>query len=172
MPDDNDTLTSYRLWLLKMATVYLADNPDEWQDLAQEGYIAMWRALKTYDETRGSLPAWLTYKAAFRMQRCAGDKTWTGSTSRKQGRNKFVPVPQDYMPNEDIDSLTIQEIPASIELAYHHGQIAQILEGFSPAVRTALFRRFWLDESVHKSAWKSAIPELQAKLAHLRFDYE
>lgn len=174
MPDEidaNETLRPYRGWLQKMASVYMNWNPDEWDDLAQEGYIEMWRALKTYDSSKGALPAWLTFKASLRMRSCAANLNWTGSPNRRQGRNKYKSVKPAYLTTEDLDLLTIQTLPDGLDLAYHQGQIHEALDGLSPAVRSALFKRFWLDQDIHKSKYRKALPKLQEKLGHLRNDY-
>jgi DNA-directed RNA polymerase specialized sigma24 family protein len=169
MLDDNDIIAPYRRWLLKMATVYMPWSPDEWQDLAQEGYIAMWRSLKAYNPSEGALPAWLTTAAKFRMRECAHRETWTGYPGKRGHRRQPTPIPQDPQQNEDI---YWEEMAEGVMMAYHRGEINRVLSDFSPSVREALYRRFWLDEPVKKDFWVRAIPVLKEKLEHLRANYE
>ena len=62
----NEILESYRGWLTGLAGAMTIDQELR-QDVAQEGWIAMWKAIHTYDPDKGKLDWWLKYKAKGRM---------------------------------------------------------------------------------------------------------
>ena len=165
LPQDEAVLREYRLWLLKMASVYLWSRPDEWQDLAQEGWIAMWRALRAYDPARGALPSWLTGAARMRMKECASRETWTGSTGARGHVRNRPPVP---VPDEMIVDRILEGALDDVEMAYHHGEIMEALCELTEATRIAIYRKFWLDETVPSGSWFHSKPRLRRRLGHLR----
>jgi RNA polymerase sigma factor (sigma-70 family) len=63
-------LTDFEGWLRREAAYMLPDGTRsrEHDDLVQEGRIAMWRALKTFDPDKGALPSWVTRAARTRMR--------------------------------------------------------------------------------------------------------
>lgn len=79
-------LADYHNWLYKTAAELLRGgyhDPDI-DDVVQEGRIAMWRALDTYDDCKGTLAPWLTNAARMRMKDVAiGHGRWTGHTGRR-----------------------------------------------------------------------------------------
>jgi DNA-directed RNA polymerase specialized sigma24 family protein len=167
--DPNQILLKYRGWLFKMAAVYMPWNMSEHADLAQEGFVAMWRAMQTYDPSQGSLPQWLTTAARLRMSECARRENWTGNQGKRGHVREKPAEPVDT--SDPLRDKCHIEIADGVELAYHRGEIGRVLSGFSPSVRSALYRKFWLDETVPRGMWCRAIPELQEKLAHLRAEY-
>jgi len=153
-----------------MATVYMPTRPDEWQDLAQEGSVAMWRALRTYDPDKGALPSYLTTAAKWRMQECASRETWTGTmSSRGHIREKPATPVEPRMLDPD---RCWTEMAEGVMLAYHRGEVGRVLSGFSLSVQSALYRKFWLDETVPHGLWCKAVPALAEQLSHLRSDYD
>ena len=64
-----------------------------------------------------------------------------------------------------------------IELAYHHGEIAQALDGLTPREREYVFLRFWCGWKLPQmrehfgyepsALWRKARPKLTLALAHL-----
>lgn len=169
LPYDDGIFLSYKLWLLKMASIYLPRQPNEWEDLAQEGHIAMWRAMDAYDPAKGSLPSWLTQAAKLRMREVASRRTWTGTPMIRGHRREkpATPVNFDEIAYEAIANLAFH-MRDGVEMAYHHGEVYQAMSGLSDSVRTALYKRFWLDESVGTGFYSRAMPTLEKNLAHLR----
>ena len=161
MLDPEEILPSYRLWRLKMASVYLSRQPDLWQDLAQEGCIAQWKALDTYDPALGALPSWLTTAAKMRMLEVVKRGNWTGTRGIKGRRREPPAIPVEITDHDRIRSDT-PDVDALMDVR------AAVAEIPSPYVRRAIFDRFWLDEQVNNGMWYRAQPELRAKLAHLR----
>lgn len=74
-------LPDHRRWLHKVANSMLPPDSPDHDDLAQEGMIALWRAVGTYDPDRKvPMAAWLRYKAAHRMRSVvSGHANMTGS---------------------------------------------------------------------------------------------
>lgn len=163
--DIDATLAPYRRWLLKVATVYLPRQPHEWQDLAQEGWIAMWRALASYDPNKGALASWLTTAARLRMLTCVKRSLWLGTPSRR-GHVRELPAPP-----VDTDWEWIQELSPvvlELELAYHRGEIAEAIDRLPPRAREAVIRRFWFGDPVPTGNWVTAKRFLAKELAHLQ----
>jgi RNA polymerase sigma factor (sigma-70 family) len=150
-------LGDYRSWLLTQAERILGGHghPDR-DDLVQEGYIAMWRALDTYNEDRGSLAGWLTYRARLRMLECMAQRQWTGKPAVRDGRHK---VEHRYVDSLDRELTvgssdqamagTLADLMAGVEylegteLAYHRGEIMAALAALTPAQRKYVEARFW-----------------------------
>lgn len=175
-PDQDEILRQYRLWLLKVASGLLGPaRRDQWHDLAQEGWIAMWRALSTYDPSLGALPPWLTTAAKLRMRDCVRRDLWTGLPPR-YGHHKVAATetPVDWdAEDQPHDQLLYADSAQSIELAYHHGEILDAVNRLTPRQREYIYRRFWRDESHSKiikeigNGWVAARLTLRQLLAHL-----
>lgn len=130
----NEVLAGYRNWLYKTATVLLGPAHPDLDDLAQEGYIAMWRALDSYDAARGPLPYWLTFKARGRMLDVL--KLW--------GRQpRTVSLDADRETGRLVDWLAAPETAGEVEFAYHHGELKEAIDALTPAQRRYVIARFW-----------------------------
>lgn len=77
----NQALQQYTGWLHTVARGMTAGALHD--DLVQEGYIAMWRALGSYDPDKGSLDFWLKSHALNRMRTVVSGGTMTTSLERK-----------------------------------------------------------------------------------------
>lgn len=77
----NQALQQYTGWLhtvaRNMTSTHLHD------DLVQEGYIAMWRALGTYNPDKGALDYWLKRAATNRMRSVVSGETMTTNLGPK-----------------------------------------------------------------------------------------
>jgi RNA polymerase sigma factor (sigma-70 family) len=142
--DCDQVLGQYRGWLRAVAAGLLTD-VELRQDLCQEGWIAMWRALSTFDPAKGALSAWLTYRAYRRMLDCARDRAWLGRPARHQGRTAVravteLPAASDA---EIWERLTTTDALDGVILAYHRGAILDAVNRLSPAQRRYVYARFW-----------------------------
>jgi RNA polymerase sigma factor (sigma-70 family) len=134
-------LGDYRGWLRKMAGVILGPASPDLEDLVQEGYIAMWRALGTFQEGRGSLPYWLTFKARARMLEIAEARSWLG----RPKRHPHAAQREDDVLLDNMEDLGVAapDLLGSTELAYHHGEIMAAIAALTPAQRRYVIARFW-----------------------------
>jgi RNA polymerase sigma factor (sigma-70 family) len=148
--DHDRVLASYSRWLHWQANniqrmVFHQDH----DDLVQEGRIAMWKALSTYDESKGALPSWLTVAAKMRMKDCVRRNGWTGLPPR-YGHGGKVPDEAVTVMSLMDDDLTLTEmleaadLLESVELSYHRGEILQAVANLSVAQRRYVVYRFWL----------------------------
>jgi DNA-directed RNA polymerase specialized sigma24 family protein len=79
-------LGAYHGWLYKTAAGLLPGgySDADLDDLVQEGRIAMWKAIDTYDDCKGTLAPWITNAARMRMREIAHSHgRWTGHTGRR-----------------------------------------------------------------------------------------
>jgi RNA polymerase sigma factor (sigma-70 family) len=167
MSPSPEILEDYRGWLYAMARNYSSDI-GEHDDLAQEGRIAMWRAMETYDSSKGSLPTWITGAARMRMSDVVRRRTWTGTPMRR-GHTREAPAPV-MDPTVITDHYDSGRTEGS-DLVAHCAEIRAAVAELPPGARSALFRRFWLDESVSASLWSRYYPGLADRLQHLRYAY-
>lgn len=175
----DEILERYRGWLFKVAFEMTASKPWLKDDLAQEGHIAMWRALKTFDESKGTLPHWLTKCARWRMgEVLRRHELWTG-TDNQRGHERFdPPIAVDPQTPTYVDALVDGgEIIDKVLSRYHDGDIARALDELTDEQREYVIRRFWKDESytdlfLHfkrnpSDLWKIAKVKLAKELEHL-----
>lgn len=141
---DDSVLEDYRRWLLKMATVIAPYKREVWHDLAQEGWVAMWRALRTYDADKGALPAWLTTAARLRMTDVWRRDTWLG-TPMVRGHVREKPATPIDTDDDFVTSLlgSAPDVFDTVEWGYHEGDIWKALNTLSPKQREYVIRRFW-----------------------------
>lgn len=174
---EDEILVSYRGWILKVAS-HMSSDAGEVEDLAQEAWVAMWRALKTYRAERGSLPSWLTQAALWRMREVVVSKSWTGRPARHQGRTPVKGIAEYPTELEVLESaLSGQEMLESVELAYHHGEISDVIAALPSAQRRYVRLRFWQGARKPEltaaygydpsALWRRAKPVLQEKLEYL-----
>lgn len=128
-------LERYRRWLLKVAGEMAAAQGwwrwSERHDLAQEGWIAMWRALRTFDPSRGAEATYLTTAARLRMAECLKRETWTG-TPMVRGHHREKPAsPVERMVEPGTQFTLIEDA----DWAYHRQQIMHALALVSPGDR-------------------------------------
>jgi RNA polymerase sigma factor (sigma-70 family) len=126
---DEETLREYIGWLRKTAGNMIGFGDPGLDDLVQEGYIAMWRALKNFDRSKGSLPSWLTAKAHWRMLEVV------------QRTKRTIEVTLDEAPE---DQLAAPDLLDAIDIAYHDGEIAQAVSELTTQQRRYVIARFWL----------------------------
>lgn len=119
-----------------------------YDDVQQEGLIAIWHALATKGE-RVNNAVYLTKAARSRMRDVAwSGKPMLGSSDGKPGpksRPTTVAIDYDALSDEDPMMRLLEAVDAlsAVEWAYHHGEIAQCLNGLSADDRDYVVQRFW-----------------------------
>lgn len=161
--NETELLTSYRPWLRVVAANMTA--PAQAEDLAQEGWIALWRALPSYDG-RAPFDPWCKTVARNRMYNVIRE---SHAARRDERRLLTVGNVEDV-----IDAGAEVE---GIELAYHQGEIATALAHLTAQQRDYVRARFWggltyteLNARFQMNStgiWKWARRRLAAELEHL-----
>lgn len=136
-------LPDYRRWLYKMANEYAASRPALIDDLVQEGYVAMWRALPKYDPAQGHLPSFLTFCARSRMIDVLRRGTWTGKPEMRGSRSVDEVAHVDEFDDPDVLLGGVGALEG-VEIAYHDGEIAAAIDALPEAQRRHVIGRFWL----------------------------
>lgn len=173
--DKNLTLHAYRGWLYFMANQMVS--PAEVDDLVQEGYIAMWRALDRFDPAKGALPSWLTTAARMRMTDIArGHGQPTGHVgivaspgSRRDSRDGRPAATGtaylDAMPAgalAEVEQKVAIWLDAGLDLSYHRGQISRALAELTEDERRYILMRFW-----HQMSASEIQPHFTSNVIHL-----
>jgi len=158
MLDDHDRiLASYNRWLHSVAGYFHRTHfHSDHEDLVQEGRIAMWKALATYDPSKGALPSWLTTAAKMRMKDCLRREGWTGTPARYGHGGKVPDEGVTVMSLMDDDAaltnmLEAADLLSAVEVAYHRGEILKAVSRLSSNQRRYVVCRFWLG---YDPAWR------------------
>lgn len=177
-------LPKYRKWLYAVARDICGPAfAQHHEDVAQEGYIAMWRAVGTFDPDLGAAPSYLTHAAMMRMTDVArrGFKTWTGRDPMRGSRDVSVATSVERL-REGREDFDVEDVLSALMLdhaafAYHEGEISAALDRLTERERRYVYARFWYDMPVAEidamfgvrslSIWNTAKPKLREDLAHL-----
>lgn len=155
--DKNLVLADFRKWLLAVSNRMIAtsrggrgeDYEGRVQELAQEGYIAMWRALDTYDPDKGALASWLVTAAELRMADVLRRGTSFGQVgNRPPGTEEGLRAQRslEELPAPEIDELEQRIaiwLSEGLALAYHRGAIHRAVAQLTPDERRYVIMRFW-----------------------------
>jgi RNA polymerase sigma factor (sigma-70 family) len=143
-------------------------------DLAQEGYIAMWRACDKWKQGT-NFAGYLMTAARNRMIAVAsGSNRQLGNESRVPQQKRTTSI--DKLRDEYGWDMAARDAMDDVELAYHHGQINRALDALPDKVRAAVVQKFWHDRRDHdiykalrvrKDFWTFARAELRESLADL-----
>lgn len=134
-------LAELRPWLRsKAASLLGASEQHHTEDLAQEAWIAVWKALPTrpaaiteYTE----LVAWCRAVAVNRMRYTRRKEIWQVSAKVRNG------VPAGDFINELAEALSGSESLESVDVSYHDGKLALALDALPPRQREYVVARFW-----------------------------
>lgn len=131
-PDEqNKILESQRGWLTKLAC-YMTQDEGLRQDLAQEGWIEMWKSIKSYNPDKGaSLVGWLHWKARNRMLQ--------HFRKPRSPWEAIKEIPSDNQP----EVFDYAGLSSEVEMAYHRGEINEAIALLAPREREFIQLRFW-----------------------------
>lgn len=143
----DELLPRFRKWLYAVAYGIGAD-PLHIDDIVQEGYIAMWRALKTHDAGKGTVTTWITNAARMRML----DMLKRGRPLGHDARRGVVTV-EDRVTPDSLDQLMedggaevaslSHHVLDDIVSAYHRGAIVKAINDLPALQRRYVVLRFW-----------------------------
>jgi DNA-directed RNA polymerase specialized sigma24 family protein len=177
---DQEMVENYWKWAHKVAGSILprGQRSHDFDDVVQEGLI---HVLKTAD----GMPAPFVAKGArYRMLAAAtGERQPTGGDPTPGPRYRPTTVSHDADESgEWLDSLMRgPDLLDAAALAYHHGELAQVINGLEPRDRNYIVQRFWngktdteiaAEDGVARNFWhtrwrKTLAPRLAKELAHL-----
>lgn len=156
-----------------------------YDDLVQEAMISIWRTAET-KHIRNAV--YLTKTARYRMVDVAsGERPMTGGDSTPGPRYRPKETSVDW---EEISAdpgplealLEAADLLDAVELAYHHGEICEALDGLREDHRRYVVERFWhgkrdveiaaemeVDKRLLNLWWRRTIrPALAERLQHLQ----
>lgn len=169
---EREILQAYRRWLLHAAYDLMPRaRRSEVEDLAAEGWVAMWKALSAYDPSRGALPSWLTTAARRRMIDVLKRDLWFGTVGARGHRRERPAVPVYIDPNDETWQLIADAPFDAAAIARHRDEIYAAILTLTPKQRDYVLRRFWLDESPSSLPgvnWTETRTHLAELLEHLR----
>jgi RNA polymerase sigma factor (sigma-70 family) len=181
----------YRRWLGAVARDICGPANARFQDdLVQEGYIAMWRAVGSFNPDAGAAPTWLTNAARMRMTDIARRRyvNWFGKEATRGHQETEAKVSIEALAASDEhwehQLLRSAELVELIGEGYHEGDIAAAMATLTPAERRYVYARFWLGldptarsiprelltqvpELAQRWLWTRAKVKLRFALAHL-----
>lgn len=140
--DEEELLRTYRPWLRAKAA--LMTHPSAVEDLAQEGWIALWLAYRDHNGDRAPQDWWLKKKAHGRMLMLV-TRDW-----KTQKATQDIPAGQARPSTDEElqamgpsvwDALTVD--PTELEMAYHRGEIWDALTGLTDKQKRYVYLRFW-----------------------------
>lgn len=146
MTDGNEILQQYYPWLRKTAGNLIGFDDPYLDDLIQEGYIAMWKALQSHDPEKGPLVPRLMFLARQRMLNVGyGHHRYTG--------HEAVRGSQEAQADLHYDELRDREyaMPATVDEPYVEPSLTDALSALPPSQREYVFVRFWLANGVFRS---------------------
>ena len=151
--EERELLLRYRPRLRKIAASMTLQFPDRAEDLAQEGWVALWQATHTYDGRGGvALDYWLMRNAHDRMRVMI--RHWTAQC-RDVRQTELAGDPWERIEAysddhnsdftgkaSDVVWIGLTTDLAGIENAYHYGEIAQAMAELTPRQREYIYLRY------------------------------
>lgn len=147
---NEEVVHNFRLWTYKVANSFHQTGLVDADDLAQEGLIAMWRALEKKGGKAHVSATYLTQTGRFAMIKIVEGKPLTGGDTTPGPRYRPSTVGVDWSDvaahGEDYGFerlLTADDLLSAVDWAYHHGEIVECLNSLSPQDRAYVYSRFW-----------------------------
>lgn len=182
-------VADYEGWLQRVANAFLPPTSPHHDDLVQEGRIAMWRSLESYDPAKGALPTWVTGAARMRMRDLAHGTGQPTGKEAARGRRPVGEISTDAL-QQDFPGLwaqmeareAVEGLLDAVAIAYHRGEIHRALDNLTPEQRHYVVMRFWggvdpgsrspglreVAPKLNHRLWPAIAQELAEELAHLR----
>jgi DNA-directed RNA polymerase specialized sigma24 family protein len=177
--DERGLLLYFRPWLRLVAMRFPQMMPSRNEDLAQEGWIAIWRGIQTLkeksiDKRPDDIELWLKRCATNRMANVVN--SW-----KAQSRDVYNTTFVDFNAEWDDGAtwaahLALTTDLGDVEIAYHYGEILKAVNRLPRSQRQYVIRKFWyrwaptsldLYFTNSRKTWKDAKDTLASELVHL-----
>lgn len=170
MIDQRQLLASLGPKLRSRAAAMLGGQSRYTDDLAQEGWVAVWRALPTVPahllSDADALEGWCIGVARNRMRNWIRDEL----AAPRRGLNNEVTAGHEIV--ELFEALSGSLTLETVDQAYHDGRVAAALDALAPRQREYVVARFWhgvptteLQRSFSPRTWQQARRRLELALA-------
>lgn len=171
--DKNLVLGDYRKWLLAVANRMVvtsqggrgSDYEGRVQELAQEGYIAMWRALDSFDPAKGAMASWLVRAAEMRMSDVVRRGVLFGKPAQRgtvRVEDRAVMEALSEVEEHELERRISYWLPEGLALAYHRGAIHQAICRLTPDEQRYVVLRFW-----HGKSNPEIDPHVEGNVVHI-----
>lgn len=137
---EKQLLLKFRPWLRTVANGMCRKFPERAEDLAQEGWVAMWRSIGNFP---GDTPddAWLKACAVKRMYSQIRD--WTAQC-RDVRITDLAGAPGMRAVGDKVDIWDALRVDlGEVEMAYHQGEISAALAALPPKQRLYVWLKYW-----------------------------
>lgn len=170
MIDQRQLLASLGPKLHRLAAgFFTGDEQRHTPDLAQEGWIAVWRALPTVPvhllRDADALEGWCIGVARNRM------RNWIRDELSAPRRGSRATVPASDVIVDLVEALSGSLTLQTIDQAYHDGRVAAALDALPPRQREYVVARFWhgistteLQKTFSPRTWQQARRRLELAL--------
>lgn len=148
MIDEKQLLASLGPKLRRRAADMLGTQSRYTDDLAQEGWVAVWRALPTVPahllNDADALEGWCIGVARNKMRNWIRDEL----AAPRRGLNNELSAGSGTISGDALfEALSSSEALDGVDLGYHDGKVAAALEKLTPTQRRYVFLRFWGDQT-------------------------
>lgn len=133
----------------------------DYDDLMQEGLVAMWRAHRERDHSNpGSMDSYLIQAAKWKILNLLDGKSLTGGRASSQRSNKGekklrwheAESAYDHRTMADWDQVAITDpLLEAVGGTGISARVADALSKLTPTQHERIYRKFWLDEVVYTS---------------------
>jgi RNA polymerase sigma factor (sigma-70 family) len=188
--EERELLLRYRPRLRRKAIGMTLQFPQWAEDLASEGWIALWLATRTYDGRDGvTLDYWLMRNAYDRMRvmirhwtaQCRDARRTELAGDPWEKINAYSDGPTREFTSTDTVWIGMTTDLTGIENAYHYGEIAQAMAELTPRQREYIYLRYFrgfdtAELTAHfgyppKTVGQQARRNLAKSLSHLELSY-
>lgn len=179
LDNEVELLLYFRPWLRLVVMRFPQMMPSRNEDLAQEGWIAIWRSIqvlkdKAIEDRPDDIELWLKRCAVNRMTNVVN--SWKAQ-SRDVYNTTFVDFNTEWDDGASWAAhLALTTDLGDVEVAYHHGEILKAVNRLPRSQRQYVIRKFWycwaptsldLYFTNSRKTWKDAKSALAGELVHL-----
>lgn len=149
MIDQHQLLVELRPKIRLISARLLGRQTSHVDDLAQEGWLAVWKALPTAPtfDTLDATIGWCLAVARNKMRNWIRDEL----AAPRRGLNNETPAGSGTSSGDALfEALSSSETLEGVDLGYHDGKVAAALEKLTPTQRRYVIARFWHGIPTHE----------------------